>query len=55
MNTKIMIALLVGILGLYAGNVLTGTAALIATIVGFAAVMMGCVLSFRRFMDKQNR
>lgn len=55
MNMKIMVALLVGILGLYAGNILTGIPALISTLVGFAAVMTGCVFSFRRLMDKQNR
>lgn len=56
MNTKVLILTLIGILCLYASNTaLTGTAALIVTIVGFVCVTLACGFSIKKLIEKTNR
>lgn len=55
MKTNILFATLIGLLGLYSGQILTGIPALIGTIIGFVSVMIACVLSFKQLIKKQDR
>ena len=55
MTTKTLFAIAIGICGLYVGQTLGGIIGIVATIIGFISVMIGCVLSFKRLIDKQNR
>lgn len=54
-KTNTLVCVMIGFLGLFGGQTLTGIPALVCSLVGFAFVMAACILSIQTIIKKRDR